>query len=322
MRKMSYLEWNECTFYCVVITLLMHSCIPTTKTPYSLDIQGHRGARAVYPENSIAGFIYALETGVTTLEMDVVISKNEKVVLSHEPWMSHEICISPHGDNITAENEKRHNIYQMNYEEIRLFDCGSKLHQRFPHQKKIPVYKPLLEEVIDTIEQLIAHNNLWPVRYNIETKCTPEGDDRYHPRPEVFASLLMKVILHKGIANRTVIQSFDIRTLQYIHLHYPQQKTALLVSAENNVSHALQLLNFTPYALSPHYSLVNKALKKLCAKKDMKLIVWTVNDDNEASRMLDLKVDGIISDNPKIIIDLAQKRNISLISSFSNTSKP
>jgi len=115
------------------------------------------------PENTIAAFIKAIDIGVNTLEMDVVISKDHHVVLSHEPFLNHEICSGPQGETLDTLNEQSFNLYHMNYEEIRLCDCGSKMHPRFPQQKKFKAVKPLLESVIDTVERYIAYKKLKPV---------------------------------------------------------------------------------------------------------------------------------------------------------------
>ena len=116
------------------------------------DVQGHRGARGLLPENSIPGFKRALELGVTTLEMDVVIAADSTVVVSHEPWMSQVICRRPDGSPVEAADE--FNLHRMTYEEIRLFDCGSRGHPLFPRQTKMPVTKPRLSDVIDAAEAL------------------------------------------------------------------------------------------------------------------------------------------------------------------------
>lgn len=125
----------------------------------AFDIEGHRGARGVYPENSIPGFIYALELGVTTIEMDVVVSADRKLVVSHDPWMSSAICLHPDGTPVTKDEEAGLNLYRIDYDEIKRYDCGSRGNERFPLQQKMPVCKPLFSEVIDTIEKIIRQKN-------------------------------------------------------------------------------------------------------------------------------------------------------------------
>src|SRR5690349_18285871 len=96
------------------------------------DVQGHRGARGLYPENTIPAFIAALDSGVTTIEMDVVITKDKQVVVSHEPWMSSAICLDSSGNEFSSKDEKKFNIYELTYDEVKLFDCGSKVNEKFP----------------------------------------------------------------------------------------------------------------------------------------------------------------------------------------------
>jgi glycerophosphoryl diester phosphodiesterase len=299
----------------IVITMLFLIACNSSENmnntePYLLDVQGHRGARAVYPENSIPGFIYALELGVSTLEMDVVITADSQVVLSHEPWIGHEIALSTDDREINESEEKQYNIYKMTYDDVKQYDCGSKPHPRFPQQKKMVVYKPLLADVIDTIEKLTAEKKLPKVYYNIETKCMPEGDNIFHPAPDVFSELLTAVIQQKGISERVTVQSFDIRTLQYIHQKYPEIKLVLLTGEERDFEKAINQLGFVPFAYSPEYKLVTAELKSFCEAKNMKLIPWTVNDTATVKRLLDLKTDGIISDNPEMVIDMIGAQNV------------
>ncbi|RMG30770.1 MAG: glycerophosphodiester phosphodiesterase [Bacteroidetes bacterium] len=273
---------------------------------HTIDIQGHRGCRGLMPENSIPAFIRAIDLGVNTLELDVVISKDSQVVVSHEPYFSHLICTTPEGQEIQAENERQFNLFQMTYEEIRAFDCGSRPHPRFPGQAKMAVYKPLLTELIDTVETYTHTRGLPAVRYNIETKSSPEGDGVFHPEPATFVKLLMEVIQSKGIEDRCSIQSFDPRTLQVAHQQYPGMELVLLAENQLSVEENLQQLGFTPAVYSPYFKLVDEEVVKFCHTKGMKLIPWTVNEQTDIQRMLELGVDGIISDYPDRVVALVK----------------
>lgn len=259
------------------------------------DLQGHRGCRGLMPENTIPGMIRAMENGATTLEMDVVITKDGKVVLSHEPFFNHEITTKPDGSPVTISEEKSLNIYRMNYEEVRKYDVGMKPHLRFPQQEKIPAVKPLLADVIDSVESI----SLYPF-YNIETKSSPLTDNIFHPTPDLFVEAVMKVIKDKKIEQRVIIQSFDFRTLKYLHAHYPQVKTAMLIEGSDKRSLQDQLsdLGFTPTIYSPEYSLVTASLVERCHNLKMKIIPWTVNDKSSFERLKEMGVDGIITDYP------------------------
>jgi glycerophosphoryl diester phosphodiesterase len=268
----------------------------------SIDWQGHRGCRGLYPENTIQAMLKAIDLGVSTLELDVVITKDKQVILSHEPFMSAEISTNPEGKYITASQEKTYNIYQLNYAAVQNWDVGLKPHPRFPQQEKAPAKKPLLADVIDAVEAYIQMHKLPPVQYNIETKSEPEGDDSYHPKPTEFVNLLLAVIQGKGITSRTIIQSFDVRTIQLVHSQYPEIKTAFLVenTSAKELTTQLKTLGFIPTIFSPAYQFVDQKLVNSCHRKGMHLIVWTVNTLPEMQKMLDLGVDGIISDYPNL----------------------
>ena len=119
----------------------------------TFDIQGHRGCRGLMPENTIPAMITAIDLGVTTLELDVVVTKDKKVIVSHEPWFGRDITTKPDGSYMGEREEKRFNIYWMTYEQTRTFDVGIKPHPRFPQQQKMKVTKPLLTEVIDSVRK-------------------------------------------------------------------------------------------------------------------------------------------------------------------------
>jgi glycerophosphoryl diester phosphodiesterase len=268
--------------------------------PLGFDIEGHRGCRGSLPENSISAFIKALELGVTTLEMDLVISKDKKVVVSHEPYFSHEICLTPEGKNISKEEESSFNIYQMNYEQIKKFDCGTKPHPRFPQQQKIFSIKPLFKDVIDISENHIKEKDYSKVQYNVEIKSTPEGDNLFHPEPGEYAELIYEILKEKNILERTIIQSFDIRALQYIHNKYPFIALSFLIENTLTPEQNLKNLGFTPNIYSPEYILVDQHLISFTKKQKMKIIPWTVNEPEKISRLVKLGVDGVITDYPDL----------------------
>lgn len=272
----------------------------------NFDMQGHRGCRGLMPENSVAAMLKALDLGVTTLEMDVVVSKDSQVILSHDPYFNHEITTKPDGNSVTEKEEKQLNIYKMDYNDVMKYDVGKKAHPRFPQQQKMNVVKPLLKDVIDSVENYILAMGLKPVLYNIETKCTPYTDRLYHPEPHQFVDLLMKVILEKKIDKRVIIQSFDIRTLQYLHNRYAAIKTSLLIEDydKRGVEEHLRVLGFLPDFYSPHSSLVTDELIKSCHQKGIQIIPWTVNELPEMQKLKAKGVDGIISDYPNLFKDL------------------
>ncbi len=264
----------------------------------NFDIQGHRGCRGLYPENTIVGFIEAVKLGVNTLEMDVVVSKDGKLVVSHDPFMNAEICSTPHGEPVGEQDKKLYRLYQLNYDEIKQFDCGLRGNEKFPEQKKVAAFKPLLSDVIDTIEKYIQQNHLLPVNYNIETKSTPEGDDVDHPKPAMFAKLLYDLLKQKNILSKSIIQSFDPRTLQVIHQIDATATTALLVFDMDSFEKNIHQLGFNPSIYSPNFILVTEKLISKCHAQKIKIIPWTVNDEDKMRKFKLLDLDGIITDYP------------------------
>jgi glycerophosphoryl diester phosphodiesterase len=265
------------------------------------DKEGHRGCRGLMPENTIPAMKQALLLGVNTLEMDVHFSQDKKALISHDPYVSSKIALKPDGSEIKPEEEKNYILYKMNYDEIRRFDVGSKFYPEFPQQKKIKTYKPLLAELIDSVETFVTEHHLPLPQYNIETKSTPEGDDVLHPAPEEFVKLMMQVIFSKHIENRVIIQSFDPRTLEIIHRDYPAIRTSWLTANPNSCEDNLKTLTFTPTIYSPYFMTVNEETVKLCHSKNILVVPWTVNSTEEITRLKSLGVDGIISDYPNLL---------------------
>jgi glycerophosphoryl diester phosphodiesterase len=291
--------------------MFVWACSPSAKTNSNMplkkdfDLEGHRGCRGLMPENTIPAFIKALELGVTTLEMDAVITADDQVILSHEPFFNHEITTRANGDSVKQAEERSLNIYKMTYAQTQAFDVGLRAHPRFPGQQKIPVHKPLLADVIESVKAYCkAHNRRLPY-FNIETKTTPATDNIYHPAPAKFVELLVKVITDYRIESNVIIQSFDFRTLQVLHINYPGLKTSALIENLDFLPLSKQLtkLGFIPDFYSPGWELVSKLLVEQCHEKNIKLVPWTVNDEPTMKMLINLGVDGLITDYPDRFIN-------------------
>jgi len=292
MKNMKYL-----------LTLLLTGGSLFALKAQEFDTEGHRGGRALMPENSVPSMLNGVKVGVRTLELDCNITADGKVVVSHDQTMSSVIMLKPDGSAITKAEERNYILYKMPYDSIRAFQEGVKPHPEFPEQKQVKTYKPLLSELIDSVEHYVKVNHLKPVYYNIETKSQPAGDNISNPVPDVFVKLLMDVITEKKIAKRVIIQSFDPRTLRVLHEKWPKMTTAFLTST-GTYEVNIQRLGFTPTIISPEYRSVNEAMVKTAHENHVKVLPWTVNNEADMKTLADLKVDGIISDYPDRLVKL------------------
>nr|PZN51521.1 MAG: glycerophosphodiester phosphodiesterase [Bacteroidota bacterium] len=261
--------------------------------------EGHRGARGLIPENTIPSMKRAIDEGANVLELDVHISRDNQVVVAHDPYINRIFSLMPDGSEIPESDARKFILHQMDYDDIRKFDVGSKPHPEFPQQQNMPTYIPLLGELIDSVEAYTRQKGSPPVIYNIEIKANPKDDGHYQPKPAELVDLVMSVVRSRAIGNRFYIQSFDVRQIQEVQKRYPDVATGFLsgnkdMSLEDN----LKLIGFRPHIYSVHYSLVTPELVKECQQLGMKFIPWTVNDLGEMKRLIDMGVDGIITDYP------------------------
>ncbi len=276
----------------------MSSSLFAQVSPPRFDIQGHRGARGLKPENSIPAFLTALDTGVTTLEMDVVITRDKQVVVSHEPWMSATICTNASGNPIKEKEERKYNLYRITYEEVKQFDCGSLGNAKFLEQEKMKTFKPLLSDVIVAVENHIKNFSRYEVDYNIEIKSEKEWDGKFQPAPKEFSDLVYRLIDQYLPLDRIAIQSFDFRVLKYWHETYPEVRLSALVDNLKTIDENIADLGFTPSVYSPDYKLLSRDEVKHCHELKMRVIPWTVNDVPEMLELKNWNVDGFITDYP------------------------
>ncbi|SDL71684.1 glycerophosphoryl diester phosphodiesterase [Salinimicrobium catena] len=285
------------------------SCSLSNNTHVKQEVMviGHRGDAGNFPENSIPGFLSAVEKGAGALEMDVVISADKKVVVSHEPYMASHYMLDPQGNPIPKKKQLEYNFYEMDYETIKRFEAGLKKNKDFPKQKKISSYKPLLEEVIDSVEAFTSKTGKEPVEYWVEVKSGPKNYHKFQPGPAEFARLVMNVIQDKGVEERTVIKSFDPNFLNQLHKDHPQVRISYLVS-KGGIDRNLSLLDFKPDYYSPRHKLI-KSVKFVDSVKtgNMKLVPWTVNRKRKIRKMLKKGVDGIITDYPERALEILRQ---------------
>jgi glycerophosphoryl diester phosphodiesterase len=267
----------------------------------SFDIQGHRGCRGLMPENTIPAFLKALEYGVTTLELDVVVSKDGQVVVSHEPYFNPDITTTPDGKQLPKGSKI--NIYQLNYAEIKQYDCGIRGNFAFPKQQKIRTYKPLLRDVFDEVELYCKKHQIKSINYNIEIKSDASEYDTFQPQPAVFSDLVHAIIKTYLKPERVTIQSFDFNVLKHWNLqikngNYLKVSLAALVSNLKGIDTNLESLGFRPDIYSPFYKLLSSDKVTQLHKQGIKVIPWTVNTLSEMQQIKAMGVDGLITDYP------------------------
>ena len=287
----------------LLFAALLVSCSANNKhkeAATSFDEQAHRGGRGLMPENTIASEKNAIDYGCT-LEMDLQMSKDKKIVVSHDSYFNSDFCLTPEGDTMTKQDGYSRLIYNMTYDSVAKYDAGLKPHPGFPRQKKIHAIKPLLSVLIDSVEAY-AKEKHHVNHYNIEIKSNPKSDGKNYPTLEEYVDSAMKIIIDKGIEPRTMIQSFDIRALKLVHEKYPMVKTSYLVGkADKKTAQGyIDELGFKPDIFSPEYSIITEDLVKAFHQQDVLVIPWTPNTAEEIQHLKDMGVDGVITDYPDL----------------------
>jgi glycerophosphoryl diester phosphodiesterase len=276
--------------------------VTTTSSKKALQLpafnkEGHRGIRGLMPENTIPSMWRAMDFDVNTVELDIVISGDKQVVVSHDIYFHPDISSDPQGKHIGAKDAQNHLLYKMTYDSIRKYDVGLKPHKDFPQQQKVPAYKPLFADLIDAVDAY-ARTKGKKIIYNIEIKANPEWDNVKQPAIAETVDLLMAIVAEKKLEGRSYIQSFDFRPMQIIHQKYPHMTTAILIGGneKRSLEDQLKALGYIPEMYSPAFARVTPELVKDCHKSGMKIIPWTVNTLEDMKRLKAMGVDGIITD--------------------------
>lgn len=286
----------------LVVAVCAGMSLPPTQEGF--DRQAHRGGRGLMPENTVAAEKNAIDYDCT-LEMDLQMSRDGKIVVSHDAYFNAAFCLTPEGDTMSPAEGRSRLIYQMAYDSVKLYDVGIKPYAAFPRQKKIHAAKPLLETLIDSVEAYAAAKGVVN-HYNIEIKSSPQADGRYYSSLEAYVDSAMQIIMRSGIEDRTMMQSFDVRALRMLHARYPRLKTSYLVGSEapKTAEEYIGTLGFTPDIFSPEYGLVTADLVRAFHQRQVRIIPWTPNTLAEIQRLKDLGVDGVITDYPDLFSEL------------------
>lgn len=269
-----------------------------------VDVQAHRGGAGLMPENTIEAMKNALDMGVNTLELDLQVSKDGLVVVSHDAYFHPRYAVRPDGTHVQKSDPKEY-IYTMPYNEVARYDVGSRESEVWPGKACFPAVKPLANDLIDFVEAYTKEKGYSPVRYNIEIKSKAgKGEGTLWPVYNEFVDKCVKLLLSKHLDDRLVVQCFDVRALNFMHEKYPELVLSYLVDAKvPDFDVYMSKLNFTPQWLSPHYSLVDAELVAKCREKGIRLVPWTVDKPEDIARMIDLKVEAIISNYPDRVLE-------------------
>lgn len=257
---------------------------------HPIEVQGHRGARAVRPENTISAFKYALDLGVDVLEMDIAITKDNVAVVSHDPVLNASLCVDRQGHPAPEKP-----IRSLTRAQVQAFDCGRTQNPRFPRQQPVPGQR------IPTLEQVLKLASAHPkVRLNIETKLVP-GAPELTASPAQFVQSILPLLKKYRMAHRTTIQSFDTRSLRAFGAQAPEIERVVLV-AESLHDPVAVARSVGARVYSCHHRWINKEAVKELHAAGIRVVPWTANKASDFERLIAYGVDGIITDDPAALL--------------------
>jgi glycerophosphoryl diester phosphodiesterase len=248
-------------------------------------VHGHRGARSVRPENTLAGFEYAIAAGADFLELDLAVTRDNIPVVSHDPILPEALCSGPVG----ATRVIRH----MSVSELKQWDCGSLQAPDFPHQQTAP------GERVPTLDEVLALAGRGDFHFNIETKVPQE--EGLAPAPEEFVRLIVEAVRKRGLTKRVMLQSFDFRTLQAAAKIAPEIPRAALYSKDERDFVAVAK-EAKASIIAPNFKLVTPEKVKRAHDAGLTVVPWTANDPGTWEQLVAAGVDAIITDDPARLI--------------------
>lgn len=257
-------------------------------------VHGHRGARAMRPENTLAAFEYAISVGVDVLELDLSVTQDNVLVVSHDSFVNPAICTGP--------DERRHPIYALSLQELRQWDCGGKKNPEFPKQQPAPGTR------IPTFDEVLALAPRGTFEFNVETKINPTRPD-LTPEPERFVELVLAAIRKHHLESRVILQSFDFRTLQAMKKLAPEIRLSAL-DAFGRDDFVTLAHKSGARIVSPRYPLVTPEKVAAAHEAGLQVVPWTANTREDWDHLIDAKVDAIITDDPAALIDYLKSRGL------------
>jgi glycerophosphoryl diester phosphodiesterase len=285
------------------------SSISTAKG-FSPEVHGHRGCRGLLPENTLPAFMHALALGVDVLELDVVISRDQQVVVSHEPWLSARLGRGPQGQLLPPAEERAYNLYHLPYPLIQGCTVGEWHHPDFPEQQLVLSYRPLLREVLQQVAMACQQLGRPAVGFSIEIKSSLAGDGIFHPGPAAFLDLVVAELQAADVLSRTTLLSFDSRILQAAHRAYPSLSLCLLIEDKlPAIANLFAELGFEPETLGPDFQLLSAELvdELRTTFPALRLVPWTVNSLSDLRLVCSWNVDGITTDYPNRLLQILDR---------------
>lgn len=298
----------------------------------AFDIEAHRGGRGLRPENTLQSFANALSMGVNTLELDMGVTQDQVIVVSHERGLNPDLARAPDGQYVPAPGIP---FVKLTLAQVKKYDVGrirpgSAYAAKFPEQLSVPRTPiPTLHEVFE----LVRRSGDRQVRLNIETKIDPSHPDE-SPDPEHFVALVLALLRRDGFSDRVMIQSFDWRTLQLVQRYAPAIATVYLTQQQGpdasvftdkpspwtagfdpqNYGHSVpRAIKAAGGAIwSPFFGDVDQRSIDEAHRLGLRVVVWTVNRSEDVTRLIKLGVDGIISDRPDLLRSAAAAQGITL----------
>ncbi|HYO81186.1 MAG TPA: glycerophosphodiester phosphodiesterase [Bryobacteraceae bacterium] len=270
----------------VLIVIVLAAAMVLEAAPRKVLVHGHRGARAVFPENTLPAFEHAIAAGADVLELDLAVTKDNVLVVTHDPVINSTLCKGP------RENPP---IRELTLEQVRQYDCGSIRHPAYPKQRTVP------GATIPTLDEVLALADKGTFDFNIETKIFRHAPE-YTPPPEEFVKLLLEAVKKRNLQKRVILQSFDFRTLHAMRKLGPGIRLAALYEGQPK--------DFADIAeeahariVAPQFRLVSKERVEQAHAAGLQIIPWTANNPEDWELLLAAGVDAIITDDPAALIE-------------------
>ena len=258
----------------------------------SILVHGHRGARAMRPENTLPAFRYAIDAGVDALELDMAVTRDGVLVISHDPVLEPPACNGPAGGTAI--------IHTLTLAQVREWDCGKVRNPNFPKQQTVPGTRmPTLDEVFDLAP-------LGNFDFNIETKIFADKPE-YAPSPQEFVRLVLQSIRKHRLEKRVILQSFDFRTLLEMKRIAPEIRTSALILGKSQ-DFVTVARSAKADIISPHFSMVTPEQVTAAHKAGIQVVPWTANTPAEWDPLIAAGSDAIISDDPAALIAYLKAR--------------